>query len=186
MTLRPLHHFVRDQRGLAAVEFALLAPFLIVIYFGLVELCTGYMAKKRVGHATATVADLTSQQQWIGTSNLDDIANIGVTIMKPFSETPLSLRVSGVTRTGGQTIVNWSWVKNRGDNRLPPHRDGAQVTVPDGMIQNGESLIMSEALYEYQSPLKTLLPGLTKFRAAYYLRPRISNQTTCTDCPSNP
>ena len=42
---RPLARFGRDQRGLAAVEFALLAPIMILLYCGLGELTLAMMAE---------------------------------------------------------------------------------------------------------------------------------------------
>ena len=52
-----LQQFVRDRRGVSAVEFALIAPLMIAFYFGLTEFCQGYMAQKRMGHSAAAVAD---------------------------------------------------------------------------------------------------------------------------------
>ncbi|MDP2765777.1 MAG: pilus assembly protein, partial [Brevundimonas sp.] len=36
-----------DERGVSAVEFAMLAPVLIAFYFGMAEFCQGFMAQKR-------------------------------------------------------------------------------------------------------------------------------------------
>jgi Flp pilus assembly protein TadG len=51
-----------DVRGVSAVEFALIAPVMILFYAGMVDLCQGYMALKRTSHASA-VADLASQSR---------------------------------------------------------------------------------------------------------------------------
>ena len=72
-----LVRFWRDRRGVSAIEFALIAPLMLLIYFGLVEFCQGYMAQKRMGHASAMVADLVSQTDLITPSQIDDIFEIG-------------------------------------------------------------------------------------------------------------
>ena len=41
MSRRSLTTLRRDTRGGAAVEFAFLAPLMILIYFGMVEFCQG-------------------------------------------------------------------------------------------------------------------------------------------------
>ncbi|OWY58885.1 pilus assembly protein TadE, partial [cyanobacterium TDX16] len=74
----------RDERGVSAVEFALLAPVLIAFYFGMAEFCQGFMAQKRMGHVSAMVADLVAQEDTVAIANLDDIFDIGGLIMKPF------------------------------------------------------------------------------------------------------
>ena len=166
-----------DQRGVAALEFALLAPILIAFYFGMTEFCQGYMAQKRMGHVSAMVADLVSQEDIVTTVNLGDIFEIGELIMKPFPTTTLKQRVSSVTKTAGVAKVDWS----QGDG-MTPRVVASTVTIPDDLIENGESIIISETTYDYDSPVDYLMPGLTRFSHTYYLRPRTTNQTVCSNC----
>jgi Flp pilus assembly protein TadG len=177
MTARLFSRLARDQRGVSAVEFALLAPVLIAFYFGMTEFCQGYMAQKRMGHVSAMVADLVSQEDIVNTTTLDDIFDIGGLIMKPFSTTPLKQRVSSVTRTAGVAKVDWS----RGDG-LTSRPVGSTVTLPADLIVDGQSIIMSEATYDYDSPVDYLMPAVTKFSHTYYLRPRTTDLTTCSNC----
>ena len=44
-----------DRRGVSAVEFALIAPVIIVFYFGLAEFCQAFMAQKRMGRTAAAM-----------------------------------------------------------------------------------------------------------------------------------
>jgi Flp pilus assembly protein TadG len=166
-----------DERGVSAVEFAMLAPVLIAFYFGMAEFCQGFMAQKRMGHASSLVADLVAQEEIVSTANLDDIFDIGGLIMKPFSATPLKQRVSSVTRTAGVAKVDWS----RGDG-LTARTVGSTVTLPDDLIANGESIVMSEATYDYDSPVDYLMPAITIFSHTYYLRPRTVDKTLCSNC----
>ena len=45
---RAVRRFTRHQDGAAAVEFALIAPIMITMYFGVTELSDGYTAKGKV------------------------------------------------------------------------------------------------------------------------------------------
>lgn len=177
MRLGLFRRLAGDQRGVSAVEFALLAPVLIGIYMGLSEFCQGYMAQKRMGHVTSMVADLVAQEETVSRSNLDDIFMIGGLIMKPFSTTPLQQRVSGVTMTGGTARVVWSQGKG-----IAARTVNSTVTVPAGILENGQSVVMSEANYDYDSPADYLMPALTRFSHTYYLRPRTVDAITCSNC----
>lgn len=167
----------RDERGVSAVEFALLAPVLIAIYLGLSEFCQGYMAQKRMGHVTSMVADLVAQEEAVSGTNLDEIFAIGGLIMKPFPTAPLQQRVSGVTMTNGVARVVWS--RGRG---VEARTVNETVTIPAGIIENGQSVVMSEATYDYDSPADYLMPAITRFSHTYYLRPRTVDAVICTGC----
>lgn len=167
-----------DERGVSAVEFAMIAPVMIAFYFGMAEFCQGYMAQKRMGHVSAMVADLVAQEETVATANLDDIFQIGGLIMKPFPTTPaLQQRVSSVTRTAGVARVTWS----RGSGVAARPVDEV-ITMPAGLISDGESIIVSEATYDYDSPVDYLMPAVTRFSHIYYLRPRTVDNVVCSDC----
>ena len=172
-----LSRLAGDERGLSAIEFALLAPILIAFYFGMAEFCQGYMAQKRMGHVSAMVADLVAQEEVVATANLDDIFDIGGLLMKPFSTTALKQRVSSVTRTAGVAKVVWS----RGDG-MTSRAVNEVIALPTDLIANGESIIVSEATYDYDSPADYLMPGITRFSHIYYLRPRTVDSVTCSNC----
>lgn len=177
MTRSLFRRLAGDDRGISAVEFALLAPVLIAFYLGLSEFCQGYMAQKRMGHVAAAVADLVAQEDTVTRANLDDIFKLGGLIMKPFSTATLKQRISSVTRTGTKVKVDWS----RGDG-LTALTTGSEITVPTDLLADGQSVIISEATYDYDSPADYLMPNITKFSHTYYLRPRVSDKTLCPNC----
>lgn len=166
-----------DERGISAVEFAIIAPVLIFFYMGMNEFCQGFMAQKRMSHVTSLVADLVAQEKSVTPDNIGDIFDIGGLIMRPFPDTSLHLRVSSVTQTAGVAKVDWSWGQG-----MPALQEGATITVPVGLITDGQSLIVSESTYDYDSPSDYLMPGLTRFSRSYYLRPRHVDVVECANC----
>jgi len=177
MRCRLFSRLGRDERGVSALEFALLAPVLITLYFSMAEFCQGFMAQKRMGHVSAMVADLVSQEETVATTNLDDIFDIGGLLMKPFATAGLKQRVSSVTRTAGVAKVDWS----RGDG-MTARAVNSTIALPADLIVNGESVIVSEATYDYDSPVDYFMPGITRFSHIYYLRPRTVDKTLCSNC----
>ena len=51
----------RDQRGVSAVEFAMLLPLMVTLYLGAVEISQGVAIHRKVTLTARTVADLASQ-----------------------------------------------------------------------------------------------------------------------------
>jgi Flp pilus assembly protein TadG len=174
-----LRRLAGDQRGVSAVEFAMIAPIMILFYFGLTEFCQGYMAQKRMGHAAAMVGDLVSQTtEDVTAEQIDDIFEIGDLILKPFNADTLELRVTSVTRNVNDSVtVDWS--KGSGITALAK---GATVSIPADLIEDGESLIISEANYEYDSPVNYVVPAGIKFSQKHFLRPRAVTKVNCPDC----
>ena len=162
----------RDRRGVSAVEFALIAPIMIAFYFGTSEFCQGFMAQKRVGHIASTVADLVAQADVIDTDELDDIFTVSTNLIRPFPDAGLEQRVSSVlVNSSGVAKVVWS----RGDG-MPARATNEVITLPAGIAARGESVIMTEVTYPYQSPVGMVLPGVTNLERTYFLRPRRVDQ----------
>jgi len=174
-----IRRWAGDERGVSAVEFAMLAPLLIVFYMGLTESCQAFMAQKRMGHVSAMVADLIAQEETVTPAMIDDVFDIGGLIMKPFPTSTLHQRVSSVSRASGVAKVDWS----RAEGMTPRGKD-TTITLPADLITDGESVIVAEVTYDYDSAVDYLMPGLTRFSHKYYLRPRTVDKTTCPTCPA--
>jgi Flp pilus assembly protein TadG len=169
-----------DARGVAAVEFALIVPILILLYFGVVELTQGVMAQQRTAHTSSTIGDLVAQSSSITAAEVDDIFSIGDTIMYPYPTTPLGMRVSSVSENA-QGVATVVWSRGSGLTKL-----AANSTVTDPNLANtispSQSVIIAEAQYTYTSVFSYIMPNPVVFDQKYYLRPRLSNQVACSDC----
>lgn len=183
-----LTRLIEDRRGVSAIEFAMLAPVLIILYFGLAELCQGYMSQKRMSHAASAIADLVSQTTVVTKDNLEDIFSIGPMIMQPFPASSLTYKVSSVTvDANGAARVDWSLAGTTTAAGTVTQAVGLKpndiVAIPDDLIEKDESLIMAETNYHYASPVRYFMPNLTHFTSTFYLRPRTVDKVLCSDCP---
>ena len=170
--------FKADRRGVAAVEFALIAPVLILLYFGVAELCQAVIADRKSSHVASAVGDLVAQTSTVSTGDLSDIFSVGATIMAPFPTSTLQMRVTSVTaNASGTPLVDWS-VGYGGYGALAK---GAAVTMPTAMAA-GDSMIKAESQYRYTSVVQYVLPNALTYNSAYYLKPRRSSQVACTGC----
>jgi Flp pilus assembly protein TadG len=164
-----------DQRGAAAIEFALIAPLAVLLYCGFAELTMAMMAERRAAHAASVVADLVSQSDRVTSAQMADIFTIGDAILNPFPTAPLKLRVSSITAdANGVPRVTWS----RGHG-LGALTGGARVPgFPPSLLAAGDSVIQADMQYAYASPLQMTLPKALTFNDTFYLRPRRSASVT--------
>lgn len=173
-TARWLRRFRDDRKGVSAVEFALIAPIMILFYFGMAELCQGFMAQKRTEHVASAIADLVAQTEEVTTAELDDVFQVAVQVMRPFPTTTLRQRITSVTRdSSGVAKVDWSAHSN-----WSARNSGSTVSLPANLIEDGESVVMAEVEYVYASPFDHVMPASTTMKKTYYLRPRLSDKVT--------
>ena len=170
--------FRRDRRGVAAVEFALIAPVMVLLYCGLVELCQAVIAERKANHVASAIGDLVTQTDTVTTSDLSDIFSVGNTVMQPFPTSTLQMRLTSITvDPNGSPKVVWS----HSSGSMTPYSVGASVTVPL-TLNPGDNVVMSESQYQYSSVLHYVLPNVLNYTEKYYLRPRRSDSVTCNGC----
>ena len=129
--LRPVVGFVRSRRGIAATEFALLLPVLILLYAGSGELAQAAMTGRRLEDLSRTLVDLVAQQPTAGQTlstpapanatlqaDLQSILTAASALMSPSSLTTLTMTVSAVDITNNALgvccvfKVRWSYTQS--------------------------------------------------------------------------
>jgi len=174
-----LGKFAPNEAGVSAVEFAFIAPVLILAYFGCAELCGAMLAERKASHTASAIGDLVAQASTVSTSDLTNIFTVGDIIMSPDPTNTLGMRVTSVQAdASGATTVGWSQASGT-MTALP--KNGA-ITIPSNLIAANQSVIKSEATYVYNVPVAYLLPSAFTYNYTYYLRPRITDPITCTGC----
>jgi Flp pilus assembly protein TadG len=168
---------LRATRGMAAVEFALLAPVLATLLMGTIELCDALECRQKVSSETSSVADLVSQTSSVSASGLTNIFTAGNSILYPFAPSNVTVVVSSiVNQPNGADVVAWS-VPYNGGTAL---QQNAQVTVPTGIIPSGGSAVFVQVSYNYTSPIGQFIFGTIAMSDSFYSRPRQSTQVNYT------
>jgi Flp pilus assembly protein TadG len=187
--------FGRDGRGVAAVEFALIAPILLVMYFLTMETSQAIETSKKVGRLGSMVADLVTQQQSVTKSALDAIMQIGQTTLLPYGRSQPTITITGITITTDPTPkiqVAWSRKLTNGVSGAGAAKNST-TTVPASLIIPGTFLVRVESDLGYKPVIAWSASGKSALGLAaafdsinmgdtYYLRPRISATIPCTDC----
>src|SRR3546814_4971534 len=83
--IRFAHRLARETRALGAVEFAMTAPFLILLYVGGFQLMDAISAYRKVTVTTRSLADLTSRQETMTDAKAIEFMNAARQVMAPYS-----------------------------------------------------------------------------------------------------
>lgn len=181
---RLLGRFRRDTEAVAAVEFALIVPFLITLYLGSMEAAGLFTVDKRINSISATVGDLIGQ--WdpadgtISNSELTNYMDASKGILAPYSTTGLKIVVSlvKVTKTSGATNVLWSKANAAGTAKAEnnPYTDLPATTEMNKLIaKDGGCVVAAEVIYSYTPLLGTVFKTAVNFKHTNYFLPRFGN-----------
>jgi Flp pilus assembly protein TadG len=172
---------LRDQNGIAATEFAVIVPIMLVMFFGTVEISSGVAVNRKVTLVTRTVADLTSQSVAAVDDNfLQNVFTASIAITAPYSATPTQATVSEIyIDTNKVAKIQWSKAASISNGAtqatLGPsvHNAGDTVTVPPTLLVPQTYLIFSEVSYLYTPTIGYVMSksGVTLSDVAY-TRPR--------------
>lgn len=173
---RRVHRLVRDERGLSAVEFAMLLPLMLALFFGAVEISQAISADRKVSLTARTVADLLAQMPSVNNAEMTNSLNASAAVMAPYPANRLKVTVSSVSIDAqGKATVAWSDTLN-GTARAK----GADVALPSALAAPNSSLIWSEVEYSYTPVIGYVITGSLALKDQIYMRPRLSQTVART------
>jgi len=175
----------RADSGIAATEFAMLLPVLVLLFFGLVESSTAMTVNRKVAIAANTLGDLVAQSEEIQESEVDDLFAGVMEIVRPHDPTGMVLRlVSVVLDEDGDPVVHWS----RDNNGTEPYSEDQDYTKlsDDTIITSAASLVIVEMTYTYRPSItKHILDTPIVFNRQTVRWPRLTTRVQLCDAGNN-
>jgi Flp pilus assembly protein TadG len=163
--------FARDERGVSAVEFALLLPLMVMLYLGGQEVSTGIAVDRKVTLTARTVADLVSRVSSINNADMTNVLNASSAVLAPYSAANALVRVSLVTiDASSKATITWSDALNGAARSV-----GSTVTLPSGLLVANSTLIWGEVFYSYTPTIGYVISGTMTLSDQVYMAPRISS-----------
>src|SRR5277367_2911657 len=103
--------FSADAEAVAATEFAIVVPFMLLLFVGGVELADGMAINVKVSATTHSVADMVTQNTSLSTAQIQNILTGATSIIAPYSvnNSQLTVTVSEVSSdANGNLTLQWS------------------------------------------------------------------------------
>lgn len=149
-----------DRSGLAAVEFALVLPVMLIAYFGCLEVTQGFQASRKVSILSRSLSDLTSQASTtVNATDMTNVFNASRAVLAPFNSTGAQMTVTSVvfSTVGGvvKAFTDWSTTQNGvlrpcGElTQVPNGTAPAPNNIPSGLVSAGTSVIVADVKYLY-------------------------------------
>jgi Flp pilus assembly protein TadG len=192
--------FSTDVDAVAATEFAIVVPFMLVLLVGGVELGDGLAINVKVSATAHSVADMVTQNTSLSTASMQNILTGATAIIAPYpvNNSQLLVTVSEVSsNASGALTLQWSKSYNGatfGAGRpslgssgnyaplsLPSSLNGTAGNLNNPNNQNDQvSFIVSEVSYAYTPNLGYTISGTVNLADSDWVFPRCS-----TNSPAN-
>jgi Flp pilus assembly protein TadG len=165
---RVARHFLAATEAVAAVEFAVLLPLLLLILFGTIEVGTAIVIKGKLRAAASTVAEIANQYTTIQNSDMTAILGAAAAIITPYPISNASVVMSEISvNSQGKATVTWSDALN-GTARTT----GSTITVPSGIAIANTVLLLGEVSYLYTPAFGKAMIGTMTLNENLYAMPR--------------
>lgn len=172
LKLIPFRRLFRDRRGVAAAEFALIAPALIFLIMGVLEMSFRFRASEEATRYVHQIADIVSRETDLEQADLQELFDASVFMMKPLDTTDdldLDIASVGFEGTDAEPTILW--------RRVAGTEVSFDIPETKGMGIEDESIIRVGVRYNYQSVLTELFGGGSMaIEKSAYARPRIERK----------
>jgi len=186
--LRPasISRFIASRRGIAAVEFAMVLPVLVVMFLASFDGGRAIAVYMKVRAATYALAAITNQYASIASTDMTAIVGATSVILTPYSSASAAVTISQITvNSSSNATVSWSYSQNG-----TALTQGATVTLPSNLSTCASypcNLIFSQVSYTYTPMFGYFGSGGIALSDNLYVTPRSSacilyppgNVTTC-------
>lgn len=191
--------FVADRRALAATEFAVIVPLMLVMFFGTVEFSSAVAIDRKVTLIARALSDLASQSVKLTDADMKDTFTASISVIMPYDATLVKGTVSQI-QIDANSIATIQWSRagtiasgaTQATLATSARKPGDKVTsmIPASLLIPSTYLILSEASYTYTPSVGYVLKSSLPLSDVSYTRPRQvacvpypypdnNNQTTC-------
>jgi len=175
-------NFLQETKGIAAIEAAVILPFMFLLYFGLYDLTSVISVNRKVTYAASVVADRVAQNKTsILKSDIQNYFNASDMVMAPIPSAEVRVEVFGYRKTGSTIAQFW-----RTDNASGSACGAAPSTsAMEPLMFAGNDLVVARVCTTYTPFASTFLgheilgEGSMAVGETIIQRPRSTLKLTC-------
>lgn len=181
--IRQIYKLLLCRNGVAATEFAIALPFLLVLMLGGLELSRYVILHQKLEKVAYTVSDVVSQSDTLTMAQINQALTAAATIMDPYEFSPRGVVFISSVYQSGTDAPTVRWQRNGGGVLAVTSQigeSGGVATLPNGLTLNDkDNVIISEVFFRYE-PFFTggLFDDFVELYKVTIFKPRLGALTT--------
>jgi Flp pilus assembly protein TadG len=148
-----LQGYRKNNNGVAAVEFAFIAPIMVTLFIGIVELSYGLSLVTQVQQVANSTADLVARaENQIKQSDITDIMTGSSFIFSPFNPNAATItlrQVNSSPANANSTKQAWSCTYTASSGALACACTNTAFTIPANLVTTNDTVVLSQVSYDY-------------------------------------
>ena len=180
-----------NRRGNAAVEFSVIVPVMLVMFFGTIELSSGVAVDRKTTLVARTLSDLTSQLANLSAASttapnvtdayIQNVFTSAIAILQPYQAVPATATVSEIYVDSTQkATIQWSKAASYTAGATQATlvtstrhvNDVVTSLVPSQLLVKKTYLVLSEVNYVYTPTVGYVMKVPITLKDTAYTRPR--------------
>jgi hypothetical protein len=181
---RTFKTYLKAETGVAAIEFALIFPFMLLLYFGLLDLTGLVSAHRKMTSTASIVADLVGQNKpEVASASLTDYFKVIGMINNPGPTSGITVHIETHKPNGPASELRWQKTSTAGPGCTAVNSVGIK-----DLMDAGNDIIVTQACMTYVPFIATFLGNSIlgqptfKVESVVMVRPRSVAGLPCTDC----
>jgi len=174
--------FVRDKEGIAAIEFAFIAPIMIFMYFGMAEVATAISVDRKISHSANVAGDLATQSETVSAAAMTEIMTATMLVMGIPTDKydGVTIEIASYARAADDSIIEKGKATLKGTNGINfPAFDAASLDTR--ILSSSSGVVVARVNYIYE-PLKLrYMPSDFNLSEVFMLKPRKSANVDIID-----
>ena len=148
-----LRRYCKAETGVAAIEFAFILPFMLLLYFGLLDLTGLVSANRKMTSTASVVADLVGQSNaTITAAKISDYMLVAGMISNPLPASGVKVRVTDYRLSGGAAAQQWTQSSTAGPACAAPNTSDMTT-----LMTAGNDIVVAQACMVYVPFIATFL-----------------------------
>jgi Flp pilus assembly protein TadG len=171
-----------DQSGIAAVEFALILPIMLLLFLGSFETTNLVLAYMKLEASAETAADLVAQTRVntvLQSTDFTNITNAAKQVLSPLPTSGVLLKIAfaSVTYNTGSAVIDWHTEVNSATpiTTATIPNNASLANLGNQASGSTDSVIIVTLTYSYSSPYTYMLSSSYTLTESAFNRPRYMN-----------
>ncbi|MGB3454849.1 MAG: TadE/TadG family type IV pilus assembly protein [Litorimonas sp.] len=175
-----LRSFLSDNSGVAAMEFAIIAPVLIGMYLGLAELSSALKSDRKISHSASVAGDLATQVEEIRAVDAEDLISAVLHVASLREGDQYAIIMETFERDSDGAVNSGGIIQYRSGSLDSFRYDPNEFD--ENLLPRGTGILAATVRFRYKpfgfkgsESGKSILPTQMDMEETFLLKPRISD-----------